>query len=134
MLDGGVPAAFENVQKTDDIAIDVGVGILERMAHTRLSRQMYDPIWRFALEHFFDSCPVGNVGLDEAETLVPGQPRQSRLLQGNVVVVVEVVQAQNIVAAREQPLRDMHPDESRRSCDPDFQMTISSATRRTEGN
>ena len=49
MLDAGVPAAFENVQKTDDIAIDVGVGILERMAHTCLSRQMYDPIWRFAL-------------------------------------------------------------------------------------
>ena len=63
----------------------------------------------------------GNVDLDEAEAVVLGQPRQSRLLQGNVVVVVEVVQPQNIVTAREQPLRDMHPDESRRSCDPDFQ-------------
>ena len=121
MLDAGVPAAFENVQETDDIAIDVGVGILERMAHTRLSRQMYDPIGRFALEHVVDSCPVGNVDLDEAEAVALSQPRQSRLLQGNVVVVVEVVQPQNIVAAREQPLRDMHPDESRRSCDPDFQ-------------
>ena len=121
MPNAGVPAAFENVQKTDDVAIDVRVGILERIAHAGLGRQMYDPIGRFALEHVFDSCPVGNVGLDEAETLVRGQPRQSRLLQGNVVVVVEVVQPQNIVTAREQPLRDMHPDESRRSRDPDFQ-------------
>src|SRR6266480_5056104 len=102
MLNAGVPAAFENVQKTDDVAIDVRVGILERIAHAGLSRQMNDAIGWFALEDIFHSSPVGNVDLDEAETIVLGQPRQSRLLQGNVVVVVEVVQPQNIVTAREQ--------------------------------
>src|SRR5438552_9883158 len=121
MLNASVPAAFENVQKTDDIAIDVRVGILERIAHAGLSRQMNDAIRWFALEDIFHSFPVGNVDLNEVETVVLGEPRQSCLLQGNVVVVVEVVQPENIVAAREQPLRDMHPDESCRSCDPDFQ-------------
>src|SRR6266480_4622485 len=121
MLDAGAPAAFENVQKTDDVAIDVRVGILERIAHAGLSRQMNDAIGRFALEDIFHSSLVGNVDLDEAETVALNQPLQSRLLQGNVVVVVEVVQPPNTVAAREQSLRDMHPDESRRSRDPDFQ-------------
>ena len=85
---------------------------------------MNDSVQPLALEELSHTPPVGNVDLDETESTVRRKPRQPRLFQGNVVVVVEVVQAKNVVAARKEPLRDMHPDESRRARDQDFQMTV----------
>ncbi len=42
MLDLIVPATFEDMQRADDIAVDVSMRILERVAHARLRREMHD--------------------------------------------------------------------------------------------
>ncbi len=41
-------------------------------------------------------------------------------LQIDVVVIIEVVEADNRIAAREQTLRDMHADEAGSAGDEDF--------------
>jgi len=124
MLNAGVPASFEDVEKADDVAVDVHVGILEGVANARLSRKMNDTLRPFALEKIRDTPPVGDIELDELKSAVRGKPCEARLLQGNVVVVVEVIEAENAVAPREEPLGDVHSDESRCARDQDFQMTV----------
>ena len=43
------------------------------------------------------------------------QARQARLLQSHVVVVIEVVEPDDLVAPREQPLRRVRADEAGRA-------------------
>ena len=50
---------------------------------------------------------VGDVQLAEDEILVRRQQRQPRFLQGDVVIVVEIVHPQHGIAARQQRARDM---------------------------
>ena len=52
------------------------------------------------------------------------EPRQPRVLQLDVVVVVEVVEADHLVAARQQALRDVHADEAGGAGDEDFHVLV----------
>src|SRR3546814_9255455 len=65
MLDGGVPAALEHVDEADEIAVDIGVRIGERIAHAGLRREVHDPIDALRLEQCRDTVPVLDVQLDE---------------------------------------------------------------------
>src|SRR5690606_27797744 len=60
----------------------------------------------------FHRRAVGQVGLHVGVARMVLEARQPRLLQGDVVVVVEVVEADDLVAARQQHLRDMTADEA----------------------
>ena len=42
MLDTAVPAAFQDVEEADEIGVDIGVRILQRVAHAGLGRQVHD--------------------------------------------------------------------------------------------
>jgi hypothetical protein len=61
--------------------------------------------------------PVGEIGAQEAPRR-PGLRRdavelgQPRLLEGHVVIIVDVVEAGHRIAARQQPRRDMEADEA----------------------
>jgi len=101
------------------------MGILEGVADARLGRKVNDALRPFARKEIRYPASVGDVELDEPESGVRREPREARLLQGNVVVVVEVIEAENVVAPREEPLGDVHSDESRCSRDEDFQMNVS---------
>ena len=74
---------------------------------------------------------VGDVDPLELEARPADQARDPRLLQARVVIGVEVVDADHLLAAVEQALGDEPPDESRRSGDDDHARTslIRSAAR-----
>ena len=67
MLHGIVPAAFEDVQCAGDVAADVGVGLLERVAHARLRGQVYDAREFLAGEELRHRAVIGEIELHEAE-------------------------------------------------------------------
>jgi len=72
------------------------------------------------LEQVFRHHAVGDVVLEEAEVGVGLELFQPRQLERGVVVVVEVVDADDLVAALEQDLRDVHADKSSGACDQHF--------------
>ena len=39
-----VPASLQDVEEAGDIAVDIGLRIFQRVAHTGLRRQMRDPV------------------------------------------------------------------------------------------
>ena len=55
---------------------------------------------------------VRQVGADEGEARLVGQPGQPRFLEADVVVVVYAVKADDVVPAGEQPLRHMESDKA----------------------
>ena len=55
---------------------------------------------------------VGHIGLHKPKTRQRQQLRQPRLLERRVVVVVQVVQAQHFIAARNEQLGHMHADKA----------------------
>ena len=63
---------------------------------------------------------VLEVRADDVEGLVLAKPGKARFLEGNVVVVVEVVEPDDLVAAIEQAPREVRADEARRAGDEDF--------------
>ena len=60
MRDAVVTAALEHIERADDVALDIGVRLFQRVAHPRLSAQMHD-----ALEF---------LGGEQASPSHPGRP------------------------------------------------------------
>ena len=120
MFDAVVPAAFDDMEETGDVALHVHVGILDRVAHPRLGGQVHHALEFLAGKHRLHGGAVGNVDLREAKAIESGQNLQSRRFQRRVVVAVEVVDADDLVTQGEQRLRGVKPDEPRRARDEQF--------------
>ena len=84
------------------IGLHIGVGVDQRMADPGLGGEMDDPGDRFTrrLDRRRRGLAIGNVGPGESEGLVRLQQGEPRLLEADVVVVVQIVDAENAFAAR----------------------------------
>jgi hypothetical protein len=74
---------------------------------------MHDAFRPVLGEHALDRLAVGQVRVHVRVRRVRRESCQARLLQAHVVVRVHVVEADHLVAAREQPQRHRRPDEAR---------------------
>jgi hypothetical protein len=120
VLHAGMPTALEHVHEADEVAVHVGMGVLQRIAHASLRREVDDAVEAFGREEGFHARPVGDVELDEAESVVRLQAGQPVLLEPDVVIVVEIVQADDLVAALEQAQGRGHADKSGSAGDKDL--------------
>ena len=98
----------------DQVGLDIGAGVDQAVAHAGLGGEVDDAVGVAA--GFGQRRRIGDVAAHEAEIVVFLQPRQPRFLQRHVVIVVEIVDADDGVAALEQTDRGMHADETGRSC------------------
>ena len=105
-----VAAGLEHVGEADEVALDVGVRVGERVADARLGGQVDDALG--AGGGRVDGGRVGEVFADVAVAGVPGEPLEARLLEADVVVVVDDVEADDLVAAGEEALGDVVADEA----------------------
>ena len=107
-----VPAGFEDVQEPDEVALDVGAGIRNRIAHAGLRGEVDHAVERLAGKQLAHGGFVFEAALDEGEARFLAQQRQARFLERRVVVVVDVVEADDGVAAREQRAGHVESDEA----------------------
>lgn len=115
MLHAVVAAAFQYVQKAGDVAAGVDVRILRGIAHARLGGQVDHALRAVLGKRLFHGGAIGQVSLDMRVARIVCKTRQSRLLQGDVVVIAEVIQAYHFVAALEQTLRNVRTDKACRT-------------------
>ncbi len=115
MLHLAVPAAFEDIQKADDVGIDVLVGMVEGVAHAGLGGQMDDIVRPQLGKQFFHAAPVGQVEPPERKSGKLPQLVEPGLLQRRVVIVVEVVEAGDGHAGRQQTPAQMIADKTGRA-------------------
>ena len=113
-------AAFDDVQEADDVGLDVGVGVVRGVAHAGLGGEVDDALRSVGGEGVFDGVAVGEVGDDLGEAGAAFEAGEAGALEVDVVVVVEVVEADDFVAAVEQALGDVRADEAGGSCNQKF--------------
>ena len=112
VLDAVVAAAFQHVEGAGDVAAHVGVWVLERMAHAGLRREVHHALKFLAREERGHGRLVGEVELHEAKLRLHREAREARLLERNVVVLIQVIETDHLVTAREQPLGRVRADEA----------------------
>ena len=121
MLKAGKGARqFQHHHLAHDIGGDIGVWIDQRVAHAGLGCEMHDAgdagEVGGQLQHAVTVC---DIDLVEIERLVGRQLRQPRLFQPHIIVVVEIVDADHGIAARQQGLGHGRADEAGRACHQD---------------
>ena len=104
------------------LRVDVGVRVDQRVAHAGLRGEVDDAIEAFsAAKSAIDGRAVGDVELARSESPRASSSCVSRAsLSVDVVVVVQVVEPDDGVAALEQAPRDVHADEAGGAGDEDF--------------
>ena len=115
-----MPAAFENVDEARQVAVDIGVRVRERIPDARLRGEVHDARRPVLAKHGGHRRVVGEIELEELETRHSDQLLESRLLEADVVVVVDDVETDHLVAAVQQATRDVEPDESGGAGDKNF--------------
>ena len=96
-----MPTGFEDVVEAEDVALDVGIGVVDAVAHSGLGGDVDHDIELVLLEQLIDKLLIGNAAFYK-------RPRIARItrmqlfesveavfLQGDIVIVVHVVNANN---------------------------------------
>src|SRR5712671_5039290 len=109
--------ALEDVTEADEVRVDVGLGILERVAHACLCREMDYRVELLPREERAHRRAVGDVAAHEVESRLAGKARKARFLQPHVVVGVQVVEAGDSLAALREPQGQGGADEASRAGD-----------------
>ena len=112
MLDAVVAAALEHGEKPREVAGGVRVGRRDRVAHAGLGREMNYAGKPLAGEQLRHRGLVGEVDAGETKPGVTVQPLEPGPLQGGIVVVVQVIESDDLIAARQQALADVVADEA----------------------
>ena len=112
MLHVRVPTALQDVEKARNVGIDVLTWVIDRIPHASLRGQMHDPVDRASGEQGVDADSVAQRHADKLECVVRPEPRKTCLFQRRIVIRIQVVEPDHTIAAGEQSLGDMHPDET----------------------
>src|ERR1700681_2585591 len=107
-----MPATFQHIQKPRNVGIDIVVRRRERVAYAGLGGEM-DHIGKPAVaEQDRHAIAVVEVELVETERVEPGELGKARLFERGIVILIEIVDADDGASARRKPLRHMESDES----------------------
>jgi hypothetical protein len=112
-----VPAALEHVEEADEIRLDIGMRIGQRMPHPGLRRQIHDLRKAMRCEQFRRGLAFGDVHLLEPEAGKRAELRDASFLEPRIIIGIEIVDPDHVVAVRQQAAGNMHADESGRTGD-----------------
>jgi hypothetical protein len=112
-----VPASFQNIDEAFEIGVDIGMGMVDGMAHASLGREVNDRRKPMFGKQLTDRGTIGKIGLHEIELRILAQDIQPGLLERRVIVAVEIVQTDHVAAFGQQLASDMKADKTRRTGD-----------------
>src|SRR6185312_2748567 len=82
------------------------------MAHARLRGEMDDVRKAMLRKQLRHPIAVGEIAFDELKSRQPAKFGKARLFQLGIVIIVEIVEADDGAPALQQPARDMKADEA----------------------
>src|SRR5690606_37823605 len=115
VLDAVVAAALEHRKGAGDVAVGIRERRLDAVAHAGLRREVHDPVEALLREQIRNAVAVADVELHELEVAVRLEQREPGVLQRDIVVLVQVVETDDLVAALEEPACRMEADKAGRT-------------------
>src|SRR5215204_2903972 len=112
MTAAAVAAAFEHVEKADEVGVRIGVRVDQRMTHARLCGEMHHIGKAVIAEQRRGAVSLGQIELLETELRKRGELGEAGLLQGGIVIAAEIVDADDAASVLQQPTCDMESDEA----------------------
>ena len=91
------------------------MGIYQGVANARLSREVHDGIESLPGEHLRDRVRIGQVITDKGKSLSAGEMRKPRLFQTDVVIGIQIVEANYPIPAIQKSLGGVEADEACRA-------------------
>jgi hypothetical protein len=113
MLGLTMAAAFENIEKTGEIGIDISVRILQRITNAGLGGQMHNRPELSLGKNALDRVPLSEIDLVESKFLKFAQDRQARLLERRIIIIVDAVHADHRAASCKKMAGKSKADEAR---------------------
>jgi hypothetical protein len=92
------PGLLNQIDKSNQIAFDIQVGILYRIPHSSLGGKMQDGTELFFAENPFQALSVGHVCMDKLECLALPEQLKPSFLQASVIKRIQVIQAEYVKA------------------------------------
>lgn len=124
MLHRVVAASLEHVEEADEVALQVGARVLDRVTHARLGGEVHHDVEAVLSEQALDEGGIAQVATHESKAALRvglGQHAKARVLDAGVIVAVEIVESDNhVIGFLEQLLDEERSDETGGSGDEDF--------------
>ena len=111
MPDPAMAGTLEEIHEPHDIGVDIGMRILQGMAHAGLRREIHDGIVMVGRKQFGHGLAVGDIQTAKAKPRLGLKTRKPRLLELHRVVIVQVINAGHGIPTREQPVGKRRADE-----------------------
>lgn len=105
-------AALQHMAKAQQVGIRVVVGLVDGVAHPCLGGQVQHALGLHLIKQRGHAGAIGQIQLDKAEVGVALQLRQPCLFERNIVVAVEVVDADHGQAPLQQAQGAVHADKT----------------------
>src|SRR5262249_19778697 len=102
MFDFEMSATLQNVAEANQIAVDICAGIFQRIADTRLGRQVDDELGSMLVEQLPQRVLLRDICPGKYELVSFLEKFQPALLQIDVVVIIQFIHADHGLAAIEQ--------------------------------
>src|SRR5271155_1041748 len=99
--------------KTNQIGVDIGERLIERMPDAGLGGEVHDDLEALTCEKALDRRSIGNIDRSKAERPMNLQEIEARLFQRNVVVRRHIVDAEHALALLQQARCEREADEPR---------------------
>ena len=115
MVDTMRAAALEHMQRAHDVRLHVGMRIFHGVADAGLCGEVHHPLRPVIGKGLFNAVAVGQISAGKLEVRMSLQALEPGLFQPHVVVVAEIIEPHDGFAAREQSLRRMETDKTRRA-------------------
>src|SRR5579862_5051376 len=115
-----VAASLEHIQEPLDIRIRIGMRIFQRIADACLRGEMDDDGEAVLGKQRLRCFAIGEIGLHEMELRLSIQDIEARLFQRRIVIIVDAVEADDLLAKRKQSLRNVKADETGSAGDEDL--------------
>ena len=118
-----MPEMLQHVEVPGEVRLGIDMRVGDRGAHAGLRREVDDDVERVIVERRAERIAVGDLGLAKGEAGRRfSEVAKPRLLERDIVVVVEVVDPKDVVATRREGPDAMIADEAGRACDQNPQL------------
>jgi len=142
VLDLVMTTGFQNVQESDQVALKVGVGVRDGIAHACLCGEVHHLVELFFGEELVERLLIVDAHLHKSAVLVLGTLdhgavgeaiarlfdaafAKAAVLEANIVIVVDVVETNHFIAAFRKHEHELGPDKTCCTCNKNLHLKIS---------